>query len=121
MNESAKKIYKSINKLRCNLHFLLGLAYAAEKGLNQYDKIVQNDGLIGSKVRIQKNGESGPTRATRSVCEAFQKHGSEQARVMSHFAIHLRNSPVKLASVRGTHSVFSSGMQHVFCFIRGIS
>ena len=26
MNESAKKIYTSINKLRCNLHFLLGLA-----------------------------------------------------------------------------------------------
>ena len=24
MNESAKKIYASINKLRCNLHFLLG-------------------------------------------------------------------------------------------------
>ena len=77
MNESAKKIYTSINKLRCNLHFLLGLADAAEKGLNEYDKIVQNNGAIGSKVRIQKHGESGPTRTIRTVCKAFQKHGSE--------------------------------------------
>ena len=35
------------------------------------------------------------------ACKAFQKHGSEQAGVTSHFAVHLRNSPVKLASFRG--------------------
>ena len=46
MNDSTKKSYTSINKLRWNLHFLLGLADAAEKGLNEYDKIVQNDGVI---------------------------------------------------------------------------
>ena len=57
MNESAKKIYTSDNKLRCNLQFLLRLADAAEKRMNQYDKIVQNDGVISSKVRIQKHGE----------------------------------------------------------------
>ena len=33
INESAEKMYISVNKLRCNLHFLLGLAGAAEKGL----------------------------------------------------------------------------------------
>ena len=71
MNESAKKIYTSINKLRCNLHFLLGLADAAEKGLNEYDKIVQNVGVIGSKVRIQKHGESSPTRKIRTAAKHF--------------------------------------------------
>ena len=76
MNKSGKKIYTSINKLRCNLHFLLGLADAAEKGLNEYDKIVQNDGVTGSKVRIQKHGEPGPTRTIKTVCKAFQKHRS---------------------------------------------
>ena len=40
INESTKKICTWIKKLRYNLHFLLGLADAAEKG------------LIGSKVRI---------------------------------------------------------------------
>ena len=35
MNENAKKIYTSINQLRCNLHFLLRLADAAETGLNE--------------------------------------------------------------------------------------
>ena len=76
MNKTAKKIYASITKLRCNLNVLLGLADAAEKGLNEYDKIVQNNGAIGSKVRIQKHGESGPTRTIRTICKAFQKHGS---------------------------------------------
>ena len=66
-----KEIYTSINKLRCKLHFLLGLADAAEKGLNEYDKIIQNDGVIGSKVIIQKHGESDPTRTIRTVCKAF--------------------------------------------------
>ena len=34
MNEIAKKIYTSINKLRCKLHFSVGLADATEKELN---------------------------------------------------------------------------------------
>ena len=68
-------------------HFLLGLADATEKGLNEYDKIFQNDGVISLKVRIQKHDESGPTRTIRTVCKAFQKHGSEQAGVMSHFVV----------------------------------
>ena len=101
MNESAKKICTSVNKLRCNMHFLLTLADAAEKGLNEDDKIVQNDGVTCSKLRIQKHGESGPTRTIRTLCKAFQKHRSAQAGVMSHFAVHLRNSPVKLTSFRG--------------------
>ena len=33
MNESAEKMYISVNKLRCNLLFSLRLAGAAEKGL----------------------------------------------------------------------------------------
>ena len=69
MNESAKKIYTSINKLRCNLHFLLGLADAAEKGLNEYDK---NVGVIGPEVRIQKHIESGPTKQLGQSAKHFR-------------------------------------------------
>ena len=40
MDENEQKIFTSINRLRCSLHFLLELADAAEKGLLEYDKIV---------------------------------------------------------------------------------
>ena len=36
-----------------------------------------------------------------SLKKTFQKHGSEQAGVISHFAVHLRNSSVKLAWFSG--------------------
>ena len=42
MDENERKIFTSINRLRCSLHFLLELADAAEKGLLEYDKIVRN-------------------------------------------------------------------------------
>ena len=37
MDENEQRIFTSINRLRCSLHFLLGLADAAEKGLLKYD------------------------------------------------------------------------------------
>ena len=86
INESENKIYTSINKLRCNLHFLLGLSDAADKELNEYDKIVQNNGIINSKVRIQKHRESGATEQEHLGRSHLKKHGSEQAGVMLHFA-----------------------------------
>ena len=100
IDENEQKIFTSINRLRCSLHFLLGLADAAEKGLLEYDKIVRNGPLV-SNCRIVKSGESNTTRTIRTICKAFQKHGSEQAGAMAPFAIHLRNSPVKLTTFRG--------------------
>ena len=89
---SAKNVYTSINKLRCNLQFLLEWANAEGKGLNEYDKIAQSDGA-----RIQNHGESGLTRTINIVRKAFQKPLPEQGGVMSHFVVYLKNSPVKLA------------------------
>ena len=86
MNENEKKIFTSINRLRYSLHFFLGLADAAEKGLLEYGKIVRNGPLV-SNCRI--SGESNTTRTIRTICKAFQKHGSEQAGAMAPFAIHL--------------------------------
>ena len=100
MDENEQKIFTSINRLRCSLHFLLGLADAAEKGLLEYDKIVRNGPLV-SNCRISKSGESNTTRTIRTICKAFQKHGFEQAGAMAPFAIHLRESPVKLTTFRG--------------------
>ena len=86
MNENEKKIFTSINRLRYSLHFFLGLADAAEKGLLEYDKIIRNGPLV-SNCRI--SGESNTTRTIRTICKAFQKHGSEQAGAMAPFGIHL--------------------------------
>ena len=91
MDEIEQKIFTSINRLRCSLHFLLGLANAAEKGLLEYDKIVRNGPLV-SNCRIAKSGESNMTRKIRTICKPFQKDGSEQAGGMAEFAINLRNS-----------------------------
>ena len=65
--------------------------------MNQYDKIVQNEGVFSSKVRIQKHGEWDTTETNRTACKAFQKHGCEQAGIMSRFAMHMLNSPFRLA------------------------
>ena len=51
--------------------------------------------------RIVSPNESNVTRTIRTVCKAFEKHGSEQAGVMAPFAIHLKDSAVKLASFHG--------------------
>ena len=95
MDENEQKIFTSINRLRCSLHFLLGLAHAAKKRLLEYDKIVRNGTLV-SNCGIAKSGESNTTQTIRTICNAFQKHGLEQAGAMAPFAIHLRNSPVKV-------------------------
>ena len=60
MDENVQIIFPSINRLRCSLHFLLGLAHATEKGLLEYDKIVWNGPLV-SNCRISKSGKSNTT------------------------------------------------------------
>ena len=77
----------------------MGLADASEKELLEYNKIVQN-GPVVSNCTISKSGESNTTWTIRTVCKAFQKHGSEQTGDTVPFAIHLKNSPVKLISFR---------------------
>ena len=100
INENEQNIFTSINRLRCSLNFLLGLADAAEKGLLEYDKIVRNGPLL-SNCRISHSGEWNTTRTIRTICKAFQKHGSEQAGAMAPFGIHLWISPVKLTTFHG--------------------
>ena len=95
----SKKIYQ-LNKLRCNLHFLLGLADASENGLKSFEKAVRSE-PISSFNRIISFSESGILRTIRTVCKTFQKHGSEQSGVMSPFAIFLRENPVRLTKFKG--------------------
>ena len=120
VDQNEQKIFTSINSLRCSLHFLLCFPDATEKGLLESDKIVDNRSVV-SNCRISKSGQSNTTRTIRTVCKAFQKHGSEQAGAMAPFSIHLRNSPVKLTSFCGNRFKVYFGMQHVPFTIRIIS
>ena len=114
MDENEQKMFTSINRLRCSLHVLLDLADAAEKGLLEYDKIVGN-GILVSNCRISKSGESSITRTIRTISKAFQKHGSEQTGAMAPFAIHLRNSRVRLTSFCGNR--FNALLWNAACVI----
>ena len=79
---------------------MLELADDTEKWMLEYDIIVRNRPLI-SNCRTSKSGESNMTRTSRTIWKALQKHGSEQARAIVPFEIHLRNSPVKLTTFHG--------------------
>ena len=46
IDENEQKIFTFVNRLRWSLHFLLGLADAAEKGLLEYDKIFRTGLLV---------------------------------------------------------------------------
>ncbi|KAJ8017739.1 hypothetical protein HOLleu_44637 [Holothuria leucospilota] len=53
--------------------------------------------------RFVKEGESGSVRLVRTVCKSFERHGSEEAGVMTNFAAFLNeiNSQSKLISFKG--------------------
>ena len=53
----------------------------------------------------------------RAICRAFQKNRPEQAGAVASFAIHLRNSPVKLTT---TGLMYYFGMQHALFTISNI-
>ena len=71
MDQNEQKIFTFINRLRCSLHFLVGLADAAEKGLLQCDKIVEN-GPVVSNCRMSQNLENQIQH--RQLLEQFAKH-----------------------------------------------
>ena len=51
--------------------------------------------------RISKSGESNTTQTIRAICKAFQNIDQKKAGAMAPFAVHLRNSPVKLTAFCG--------------------
>ena len=56
-----------------------------------------------SNCRTSKSGESNKYDTNKlEIWKALQKRGSEQARAMAPFAIHLRNLPVKLITFCGS-------------------
>ena len=81
----------SLNKLRCNLHFLVGLVDAAEKGLKKFEEVVRNV-PVTSNFRMF-GSDSGALRTIRTTCKAFsQRGGCEKSGVMAPYAVYIKDS-----------------------------
>ena len=87
MSDEAKIQITHVNSFRCNLHFLLGLANEANTALQKLDKISNLTDTAEFKIdaRMIIDSEAGAVRTIRTVCKAFEKHGSEEAGVTASF------------------------------------
>ena len=100
LSDDAKHKLTHVNSFKCNLHFLIGLATEANKALITFEDITVKSKNKSFDV-INQAGESGTVRTIRTVCKAFEKHGSEEAGVMVNFAVFLKNLKCKLTHFRG--------------------
>ena len=76
-----------MNNFFCGLHFLVGLADAAEAALKQWELSYEEDDGKEKK-------SSGVQRLVRTACKAFHHKGSEQAGCSTHFRAYLRHQGV---------------------------
>lgn len=96
MCEAEQEQMTRMNNFFCGLHFLVGLADAAEATLKAWEATIEEN------VGDQKS--SGVQRLIRTACKAFHHRGSEQAGCSTHFRAFLRRqgvSKVPLASFVG--------------------
>ena len=91
LSTEARRKLTHLNSFKCHLHFLVGMADEANLALKEFEglasSVTQDERKRSS--RIVKESESGTVRTVRTVCKGFQKQGSEEAGVMSQFAVFL--------------------------------
>ena len=75
-----------MNNFFCGLHFLIGLANAAEETLKVWESTVED--------RDTEQKSSGTQRLIRTACKAFQHRGSEQAGCSTFFRAYLRRKGI---------------------------
>ena len=96
MSEDEKEQLTRMNNFYCGLHFVVGLADAAEATLKVWESTVD---------LIQTGSSSGTQRLVRTACKAFHRRGSEQAGCSVQFRTYLRGQNVHkmipLAAFRG--------------------
>lgn len=96
MSEDEKEQFTRMNNFYCGLHFIVGLAEAAEATLKVWESSF-ND-------LVQTSNTSGTQRLIRTACKAFHRRGSEQAGCSIQFRTYLRGLNVRkipLAAFRG--------------------
>ena len=96
MSQDEKNVLTRMNNFYCGLHFIVGLADAAESVLKAWESTVCE---VGDQGRT-----SGTQRLIRTACKAFHYRGSEQAGCSVHFRTYCRSNGVlkiPLATFRG--------------------
>ena len=102
LSHEARKKLTHLNRFKCHLHFLVGMADEANVALREFERLASNvtQDERRKSARIVQDSESGTARTVRTVCKAFQRQGSEEAGVMSQFAIFL-DEKCQLTAFRG--------------------
>ena len=102
LSPEAKKKLTHLNSFKCHLHFLVGMADEANVALRKFERLASNvtQEEWRKTARIVQDSESGTARTVRTVCKAFQRQGSEEAGVMSQFAVFL-DEKCQLTAFRG--------------------
>ena len=97
MCEAEREQLTRMNNFFCGLHFLVGLADAAEATLKAWEATLEDDDGMEKQ-------SSGVQCLIRTACKAFHHRGSEQAGCSTHFRAFLRRqgiSKVPLAAFVG--------------------
>ena len=96
MTDAEHEQLMRMNNFFCGLHFLVGLADAAEATLKLWESTIDEN--------CQQNHCSGTHRLIRTACKAFHHRGSEQAGCSTYFRAYLRRegiNKIPLAAFRG--------------------
>ena len=83
-----------MNNFFCGLHFLVGLADAAEATLNIWESTVDDSSNQGKTC-------SGIQRLIRTACKAFHQRDSEQAGCSTHFRTYLHHKGINKLPFKG--------------------
>ena len=75
-----------MNNFFCGLHFLVGLADAADETLKVWESTIEDEN--------EQVKSSGTQRLIRTACKAFHHRGSEQAGCSTHFRAYLRRKGI---------------------------
>lgn len=99
LSDSEKESVLQVGHFYCGLHLIVNFGSEADTAL----KTVEAAMLEGKNPYSFKSSESGTFRLIRTICKAFEEHGSDEAGVASHFNTFLlgKGEESNLASFRG--------------------
>ena len=99
LTESEKESVLHVGHFLCGLHLIVNFGSEADAAL----KAVETAMVEGKNPHSFGSSESGTFRLDRTICKAFEEHGSDEAGVASHFQTFLigKDEESHLACFRG--------------------
>ena len=89
MSSAEQEQLMRMNNFFCGLHFLVGLAEAAEETLKVWESTTEGEEVVSS------SKSSRTQNLIRTACKSFHHRGSEQAGCSTHFRTHLRHKGIE--------------------------